>query len=181
MQEIDDMELVKRAQAGDIAAVGELYDRHRTKIFRYIRSKVFNAHLAQDLTGDVFLRMVDHLPEFRPMGVPFSAWLYQIARNLIIQHGQKENKSQIVSLVHANNVSRNKDNPALVVERKVEMEWVLQGLEKIDEFQREVIILRFIVGLSLKETAEMLNKTIAAVKSLQHRGILALQVTVVYV
>lgn len=180
MQETDDMELVKRAQAGNITAVGELYDRHRIKIFRYIRSKILNTQQAQDLTGEVFLRMVDHLPSFQPMGVPFSAWLYQIARNLVIKQVQKENKQQIVSLFHANSVSRSNDNPARIVERNMELEWLLQGLEKIDEFQREVIILRFIVGLSLKETAEVLDKTLAAVKSSQHRGIMALQVAVAY-
>ena len=180
MQELDDMELVERAQSGNIAAVGELYDRHRPQIFRYIRFRVANVQVAQDLTGEVFLRMVDHLPKFQPRGVPFSAWLYRIARNLIIKQGQKESKQPIVSLEYANNVGQNSNNPALVVERQLEMEWVLQGLERIDEIQREVIILRFIVGLSLKETAQVLEKTVAAVKTWQHRGILALQTALAY-
>ena len=180
MQELDDMELVKHAQAGNMAAVAELYDRHRPRIFRYIRFKVANAHVAQDLTGEVFLRMVDNLPGFRPMEAPFSAWLYRIAHNLVIKQGQKENQQPMVSLVNAQNISRRHDNPAHVVEQQMEMEWVLEGLEKIDESQREVIILRFVAGFSLKEAAEMLGKTVAAVKTLQHRGILALQVVLAY-
>lgn len=180
MQTLDDMELVKQAQSGSLTAVGELYDRHRLRIFRYIRFKTANTQIAQDLTGEVFLRMVDHLPSFQPRDVPFSAWLYRIAHNLTIKQGQQESKWAVVPLVHADHVSRNGDNPAHVVERQLEMEWVWQGLEKIDESQREVLILRFVAGLSLKETAAALERTVAAVKTLQHRGVLALQVALAY-
>jgi RNA polymerase sigma-70 factor (ECF subfamily) len=180
MQELDDMELVKRAQAGNAAAVGELYDRHQPRIFRYIRFKVAHTQVAQDLTGEVFLRMVDHLSSFEPRGVPFSAWLYRIATNLVIKEGQLESKQPLVPLVYANHISQNHENPTQVVERRLENEWLWQGLDKIDENQREIIILRFVVGLSLKETAGTLDRTVAAVKTLQHRGILALQAALAY-
>jgi RNA polymerase sigma-70 factor (ECF subfamily) len=180
MKELDDMELVKQAQSGNITAVGELYDRHRPRIFRYLRFKTANTQVAQDLTGEVFLRMVDHLPGFQPRGVPFSAWLYKIAHNLLLKQGQQESRQPLVHLVHADTVNQNGNNPALVVERQLEMEWVWRGLDKIDASQREVLILRFVAGLSLKETAETLAKTLAAVKTLQHRGILALQAELAY-
>ena len=180
MKEIDDMELVRQAQSGSVTAVGELYDRHRSRIFRYIRFKTGNKQVAQDLASEVFLRMVDHLPAFESRGVPFSAWLYRIAQNLVIKRWRQASKHPNVPLDFADNVSQNGDNPALVVEQQLEMEWVQQGLENLDESQREVIILRFIAGLSLKETAEALEKTVAAVKTLQHRGILALQATLKY-
>jgi len=180
MKDIDDMELVRQAQSGSVTAVGELYDRHRSRIFRYIRFKTGNNQVAQDLASEVFLRMVDHLPNFQPRGVPFSAWLYRIAQNLIIKQGQRASKHPNVPLVFAENVSQNGNNPVAVVEQQLEMEWVWQGLENLDENQREVIILRFIAGLSLKETAEALEKTVAAIKTLQHRGILALQATLKY-
>lgn len=177
MQEVDDMELVKQAQAGNLSAVGELYDRHRPKIFRYIRFKTANTQVAQDLTGEVFLRMVNHLSTFEPRGVPFSAWLYRIARNLIIKEGQQESRHSTVPLGYVDdlNHNHNQDNPAVVVERRLQMERVWQGLEKIDDNQREVLMLRFIAGLSLKETARTLDRTVASVKTLQHRGVLALQ------
>lgn len=180
MQELDDLELVKQAQMGNIAAVGELYDRYQPRIFRYIRFRVSTLQAAQDLTGELFLQMVNHLPDFRPMGVPFSAWLYRIAHNLVIKQSQREDQQVAVPLVYANNMSRNHDNPAYLVEEQLEKERLAHGLEKIDKNQREVIILRFIVGLSLKETAQMLEKTVAAVKTLQHRGILALQVALTH-
>lgn len=176
MQELSDKTLVERAQNGDERAVGELYDRHRTRIFRYVRARVYDTLLAQDLTGEIFLRMVANLPNYRVMEAPFTAWLYRIAHNYVINYSQKENRRQLVPVAYANNVSRRQDNPAVIIERQLELEWIQQGLERIDETQREVLILRFLVGLSLKEVAQTLDKTVAAVKSLQHRGVLALQV-----
>lgn len=176
MQELDDMELVKQAQSGNIEAVGALYDRHRQRIFRYIRANTSNTQLAQDLTGEVFYSMVNGLPNFEPRGVPFTAWLYRIARNLIIKDSQQASKQVTVPLVHAEAVHQNGSNPALVIEQQLQMEQLLQGLETLDESQREVVVLRFIVGLSLKETAVTLERTVGAIKTLQRRGVLALQV-----
>ena len=176
MQELDDMELVKQAQSGNIDAVGDLYDRHRQRIFRYIRANTVNIHVAQDLTGEVFYSMVNALPGFEPRGVPFSAWLYRIAKNLIIKESQRENKQTMVPLADAEAISLNGSNPVSVVEQQIQMEQILQGLEGLDEAQREVVVLRFIVGLSLKETAETLDRTVGSIKTLQRRGVLALQV-----
>lgn len=176
MQELDDMELVKQAQSGSVEAVGDLYDRHRQRIFRYIRANTGNTYVAQDLTGEVFYAMVNALPSFEPRGVPFSAWLYRIAKNLIIKERQRESKQTMVPLADAELVSQNVGNPVSVVEQQLQMEQILQGLAGLDEAQREVVVLRFMVGLSLKETAEMLDRTVGAVKTLQRRGVMALQV-----
>ena len=176
MQELDDMELVRQAQSGNVDAVGDLYDRHRQRIFRYIRANIKNTHVAQDLTGEVFYAMVNSLPAFEPRGVPFSAWLYRIARNLIIKESQKETKQAIVALADAETMSQNGSNPVSVVEQQLQIEQILQGLEGLDEAQREVVVLRFIVGLSLKETAETLDRTVGSIKTLQRRGVIALQV-----
>jgi RNA polymerase sigma-70 factor (ECF subfamily) len=179
MQEVDDMDLVRQAQAGQIHAVGELYDRHRLRIFRFIRCKVANTQQAQDLTSEVFLRMVNHLADFEPRGVPFTAWLYRIARNLIIQDGQEAAAAAVVPLGQAEEM-RSSDNPAAAVEQQWQIEQVWQGLENLDPAQREVIVLRFVNGLSLKETAEALDRPVATIKTLQHRGILALQLALAY-
>ena len=176
MQELDDMELVKQAQSGNIEAVGELYDRHRQRIFRYIRANTTNTQVAQDLTGEVFYRMVNALPGFEPRGVPFSAWLYRIARNLLIKESQQASKQATVPLTQASAIHQNGSNPAVVVEQQLQLEQVLQGLENLDESQREVVVLRFIVGLSLQETAVTLERTVGAIKTLQRRGVLTLQV-----
>jgi RNA polymerase sigma-70 factor (ECF subfamily) len=177
MHDLSDAELVERAQNGAPEAVGLLYDRHHTRIFRYLRARIYDTHLAQDLTGEVFLQMVAHLPDYRSTGVPFSAWLYRIAHNHLVNHiGRKENQYQHVPLVWVGSLGHKDDNPAQVVERQLALEEVQQALERIDETQREVIILRFWLGYSLKEVAALLDKTVAAVKSQQYRGLLALEV-----
>jgi RNA polymerase sigma factor (sigma-70 family) len=95
LQNINDAELIKRAQnrrgkpTAGAEAVGELYDRYQESVFRYIWSRVSNPQLAEDLTGDVFTRMVVNLPKYRYTGAPFKAWLYSIARNLVIDNYRK--------------------------------------------------------------------------------------------
>lgn len=97
----NDADLVKRAQGGDVDAVGELYDRHHESIFRYVQSRVYDRDLAEDLTGEIFTRMVTSLPGYRLRGIPFRAWLYRIARNLVVDHYRKESGRVSVPLYHA--------------------------------------------------------------------------------
>ncbi len=171
-----DNALVKRAQAGETAVIGELYDRHQDRIYRYIWSRVGNQQLAEDLTGDVFERMVANLPSYQIGKTPFHAWLYQIARNLIVDTYRKEEHRQTEPLETA---AAQPDGSVMVqtaVEQKWAVEQVHHALEVIDPIQREVIILRFMVGMSIQEVALTLEKTVGAVKTLQHRGLKALRV-----
>lgn len=177
MEELSDAELVERAQKnGDLAAVGELYDRHYIKIYRFVRARIFDTQQAQDLTGEVFLKMVAHLPDYQVTAVPFTAWLYRIARNHVINEmGRKENQYEDVPLFHASQTAGQTDNPAQQVEQKLMLEEVQRALRFIDETQGEVVLLRFLLGFSLKEVAELLGKSVGAIKSLQHRGLAALE------
>jgi RNA polymerase sigma-70 factor (ECF subfamily) len=170
-----DADLVRRAQGGDVEAIGELYDRHHTRIFRYLWSRVRDVQLAEDLTGEVFVRMVTHLSDYRSRGVPFRSWLYRIAHNLAMDHGRKQSQRQIVPLYHAEGVDGGGQDPVSTVERQLTVERVEQALDEIDPIQQQVVVLRFLVGLSLREVAATLDKTVAAVKSLQHRGLVALR------
>lgn len=171
-----DQELVEQIQNGSSEAVSMLYRRHRPAILRYVQARVYDWQQAQDITGEVFLRMVAHLPQYRLTGAPFSAWLFRIAHNHLVNHYQQTKRTELVPISYADNSSRPEDNPAWLVENQLEMDWVQQGLQQLDQAQQEVIVLRFLVGLSLKEVAHALDKSVAAVKTLQHRGILALRV-----
>lgn len=172
----NDADLVKRAQGGDVNAVGELYDRHHESIFRYVQSRVGERNLAEDLTGEIFTRMVTSLPGYRLRGIPFRAWLYRIARNLVVDHYRKESGRLSVPLYHAESTGEAGGNPASIIEQKLTLERVQRVLARLDPSQQEVVVLRFLLGLSLREAALTLNKTVAAVKSLQHRGLKALRV-----
>lgn len=182
MPESSDAELVERAQGGDVAAVGELYDRHHQDFFRFAWSRLGDRQAAEDLTGELFTRMIKGLPAYRRREVPFRAWLYRIAQNLVVDHWRKHGRYEQVSLLQAEGeaqlTSEDGRSPhvEIAVEERLSLERVRRALEKIDESQREVVILRFLVGLSIKETAGMLEKSIPAVKSLQHRGLAALRI-----
>ena len=172
----EDNALVERAQAGETAVIGELYDLHQERIYRYIWSKVGNQQLAEDLTGEVFMRMVSSLPTYKVGQTPFHAWLYQIARNLIVDTYRQEAHRQTEPL---DNIVNHQDGAVMVqtaVEQKLDIEQIHEALDLIDPIQREVIILRFMVGMSLQEVAFTIDKTVGAVKTLQHRGLKALRV-----
>jgi len=158
-----------------MAAVGKLYDRHYTRIFRYLWSRLRDPHLAEDLTGEVFARMVRDLPNYRSTGVPFKAWLYRIAHNLAVDHQRAASRHESVPLYHAEGLNANDADPGRTVERKLTVERVVAALETLDPTQQEVVVLRFLAELSLREVAAALDKTVAAVKSLQHRGLVALR------
>jgi RNA polymerase sigma-70 factor (ECF subfamily) len=177
LQNISDVELIKRAKnrkndpAAGAEAVGELYDRNHEAIFRYIWSRVSDPQLAEDLTGDVFTRMVINLPKYQYTGRPFSAWLFSIAHNVVIDNYKKANSRNQVPLEEVINTHASGHDPAQIVEKQIFVERIETGLKKLTPFKQDVIILRFIVGLPLQEVASILGKTISSIKVTQHRAI----------
>lgn len=177
MQNIIDTDLIKLAKnrqadpAAGTAAIGELYDRYHELIFRYIWSRVTDLQLAEDLTGDVFTRMVINLPKYRPTRVPFLAWLYRIARNLVIDNYRKMASQNQLPLEQAKNISTDEQSPAEMVENQIIIEQIQVALQKLKPFKQDVLILRFIVGLPVKEVASILGKTSSSIKVTQHRAL----------
>jgi RNA polymerase sigma-70 factor (ECF subfamily) len=170
-----DHELVAHAQGGNVDAIESLYDRHRTNIFRYIWSRVGEQRLAEDLTGDVFMRMLAALPDYRATERPFRAWLYRIAHNLLVDHIRKEKQHASIPLDAIKTRHANGSDPMTALERRSDAQRVHDALSKLDTAQREVIVLRFLCELSPQEVAQILGKTEAAVKSMQHRSLAALR------
>lgn len=170
-----DTDLVLEAQSGDASAAGQLYDRNHLAIFRYIYARTSHRQVAEDLTGEVFTRMVRHLPEYEERGIPFRAWLYRIAGNLVKDHYRSNEKVPLPISV-AEEVTAPVTSPDSVVEQTLTLASVQQALATIDETQRDVVILRFLAGMSLKEVAATLDRSVGAVKSLQHRGLAALRI-----
>ncbi|MFC1996148.1 RNA polymerase sigma factor [Chloroflexota bacterium] len=177
MQNINDAELINRARnrrndpTAGAAAIGELYDRYHESIFRYIWSRVSDQQLAEDLTGDVFTRMVTHLPKYRNTGVPFQAWLFRIARNLVIDSHRKVSARKELPLESVINKSTGEHDPAQIVEEQIFIEQILSVLQVLKPIKQDVITLRFIVGLSLQEVAKVLGKTTGSIKITQHRAL----------
>lgn len=177
MQNLSDAELVERAQGGqnNLAsgsdAVRELYDRYQKPIFRYLWARVSDRHLAEDLTGDVFTRMVAALPRYRSNSGTFQAWLYRIAHNLLIDQYRKNRSKYEIPLEDIEYLGHPDQGPEQATEQGLFIEQVRKGLQKLDSVQQEILVLRFINGLSLQEAAAILGKSVGAVKIAQHRAL----------
>ncbi|MFZ6028718.1 MAG: RNA polymerase sigma factor [Chloroflexota bacterium] len=161
------------SQDTDSLSADQLYQAHHAHIFRFIWSRLHDVQQAEDLTGEVFYRMVSHLPGYRQRDIPFRAWLYRIARNLLIDHHRKER------ITHAPIETAEKKAGEVSAEERVEtlltLARVQQALTTLEPQLREAVELRFLAGLSLEEVALTMDKSVAAVKALQHRGLVALR------
>lgn len=167
----NDLILVEQAQSGDVEAVGLLFDKHYRSMFHYFFARVGQRQQAEDLAGELFTRMVHHLPSFQPTGVPFRAWLFRIAYNLTMDHFRVGNGKELSPLEQATTVAQPEQNPVRQVEQQMTSETLQATLETLVPEQRQVIVLRFLVGLSLQDTADVMERTLSAVKTIQHRGL----------
>ena len=168
--EIED--LVKRAQKGDNGAFAGLYEAFHAKIYRYVYFKVSDRVEAEDLTEEVFLRMLESINSFKWQGYPFSSWLFRIAHNRIIDHYRKKGRRRTVELDDAGSVvGANTDDMDRNLEVGLSIEQVGVAMQRLTQLQKEVITLRFAGGLSIAETAEAMGKKDNAVKALQHAAI----------
>jgi RNA polymerase sigma-70 factor (ECF subfamily) len=169
----DEEGLARRAQRGDKEAFTRLYETHFDKIYRYVILRVGKKVEAEDMTQQVFVKAYESIPSFKWKGVPFSAWLFRIAHNLVIDHVRKERKRPTVSFEES--LVASDSNPHLEVERRLDIEQLVSAMKHLTEAQREVISLRFAGGLSVAEVATVMGKTVGAVKALQHSAIISLR------
>ncbi len=165
------------AQKGESSAFEALYDHFYDQIFRYIAFKTSDSLIAEDLTEDVFLRMLESIGKFKPQGHPFSSWLFRIAHNRVIDHYRKRGRDKNVPLdTILTTVGESQSTLDTYVETKLAMREVNQAMENLTDLQREVLNLRFAGGLSIKETAEAVNRNENSVKALQHSAVKKLRV-----
>ncbi len=165
--------LVQQAQKGEPRAFEQLYEAHFDKIYRYIMLKVSAPADAEDLTQQVFVKALESIGSFRWRGVPFSAWLFRIAHNQVVDYYRKGTREGTLPLDEEIAVSP--ADPAALTERRLMMEQVATACRKLSEAQREVISLRFAGGLSVAETAQAMGKSEGAVKVLQHEALARLR------
>ncbi len=164
--------LVKDAQKGDAAALAALYERFFDQIYRYVSFKSGSRDEAEDITGDVFLKMLESIHSFKWQGHPFSSWLFRIAHNLIVDYFRRAARKKTVPLeAAAATVGTTPDDMDRVVETNLTMAEVRVAMKNLTSLQQEVICLRFAGGLSVSETASALGKNDNAVKALQHVGL----------
>jgi len=165
--------LVRRAQQRDQQAFAQLYEEHFDKIYRYVALRIGDRAEAEDITQQVFLKALQSIASFRWKGIPFSAWLFRIAHNQVIDCQRKKTKQATVP-IDDSAISFSSD-PQLLVEQSLNIEQLLSAAKRLTEAQREVISLRFAGELPVTQVAKIMGKSEGAVKALQHSAIVALR------
>ena len=153
---------IMQAKAGDMAAVRWLYVRYKDNVYGYVLSIVRDPYEAEDVSQHVFLKLLSVIERYEPRGVPFTSWLLRVARNVAVDH-LRARRSPPCAEVYG--VSEEVDDAGR------ERRWGLeQALEALPAEQRNVVVLRHLVGLSPGEIAIRMGRSEAAVHGLHHRG-----------
>ena len=178
MSEIaDDAELVARAKA-DAEAFGALYERYVKKIYNYVYYRTGDPHEAEDLTARVFQRAMVSLDRYTARGLPFSAWLYRIAHNLVANWHRDRGRRKIVAfneLAPGDLPAPRAEAPEALAESQEEKESLLSAIRGLPGERQQLLILKFVEQLSNAEIGVIMNRSEGSVKSLYHRTLLALR------
>jgi RNA polymerase sigma-70 factor (ECF subfamily) len=166
--------LLKRAKAYDSAALAELYDRYAPRMYSYIYRRVSDAALAEDLTSELFLRMLRAIQNERAWRDSFVAWLYRIAHNLVVDVYRRQDRLACVALDEGI-LPPAEDDPVQSVQDAEAQAKVRAAICQLTPEQQEVLALRFGEELTARETGHVLQKTTGAVEALQRRALAALR------
>jgi RNA polymerase sigma-70 factor (ECF subfamily) len=169
----EERDLVNRAKEYDQEAFAKLYEDNFDRIFRYIAIKVGNRMEAEDLTQQVFMKALKAISSYKWREVPFSAWLYKIASNQVVDYIRKKSRQPETELNE--DITATEDRPYKTAEKKMELEELSQALKKLTALQQEVISLRFSWEMPIAEVASIMGKKEGAIKALQHSAIKALR------
>lgn len=170
----DDEALVK-AIAGDKEAFGILYERYVGRIYTYIYYRTGNKHDAEDLTARVFYRAIEHIGRYHQRGVPFSAWLYRIAHNLVANWHRDRQRRQEVPIDEVVNLQTKLDPPEVAMLNRMDVERMMRVIQSLSPERQELIILKFVQELSNSEIGRIMQRSEGAIKSLYHRTLLSLR------
>lgn len=165
--------LLKRAKALEPGALAEIYERHVDPIYRYIYMRLRNPADAEDLTGQVFLKMIDALPAYRLQGVPFSTWLYRIAHNLVVDRYRRAGRAPI-ELSEQLPDSGPFGLPEVRLQTSEDRRRLAAAIGRLTDDQRQVILLRFIENVEVEQIARIMNRTRGAIHAMQHRALASL-------
>ena len=170
----DDMVLVARAKS-DPAAFGFLYERYVSKIYNYVYYRTGDHHEAEDLTARTFQRAMAHIGRYRERGVPFSAWLYRIAHNLVANWHRDQGRRKVMGLDDVTLIGQSRERPESVAETNEQRERLLAAIRRLPAERQQLLILKFVERLSNADIGQIMNRSEGAVKSLYHRTLMALR------
>lgn len=173
--EISDELVLSRAAIGDKEAFGVLYERYVTRIYNYIYYRTGNVHDAEDLTERVFLRALKHISNYQDRGIPFSAWLYRIAHNLVANWHRDNSRKKILQLEERTTKSSPSVHPEHEIIHLEERSALLELIRTLPAERQQLLILKFVEQLSNAEIGQIMGRSEGAIKSLYHRTLLALR------
>jgi len=163
--------LVELARNGDSEAFGQLYDHYHASVYRFLYYRVGSTTLAEDLTSETFFRALRSMSSFRWQGKDFGAWLMTIARNLTTDHFKAGRTRLEQTTEDMGSLDSSTEGPEGAVLAQLTNEALLAALSELPAEQRDCLVMRFLQGLSIAETAEVLGRSAGAVKQLQLRGV----------
>jgi len=161
--------LLERARLYDEQAIGELYDQYAARVYSYIYRRVQDAQLAEDLTSDVFIRVLEAIQSERFWHTSFRAWLYRIAHNLVVDYWRRQPAAAQLPL--EDDVLGSETACFFLGGAIVEQEELQRAVLRLTPDQQQVLSLRFGEQLKAQEVAEIMGKNVNAVESLQHRAL----------
>jgi len=174
-QEVSDEEALARASQGDQEAFGVLYERYVRRIYNYIYYRTGNPHDAEDLTARVFFRAIRHIGNYQDRGVPFSAWLYRIAHNLVANWHRDNSRKQEIPLEDIYNYKQDQHQPEAILLQVEEENALLKVIRQLPPERQQLLILKFVEHLPNAEIGQIMGRTEGAIKSLYHRTLITLR------
>jgi len=174
-QEYNEELILAHASNGDRDAFGQLYERYVERIFNYVYYRTGNLHDAEDLTARVFQRAMNHIRNYTDRGVPFSAWLYRIAHNLVANWHRDRSRKQEIPLDDLPVIPARGDHPERNLVRSQEQEALLRMIRRLPAERQNLLILKFVENMSNAEIGQIMGRSEGAVKSLYHRTLLSLR------
>ncbi len=167
--------LLERALQADPQALTAIYDQYVERIHSYIYHRVGQPELAEDLTAQVFIKMLEAIRSGRGWRTTFVGWLYRIAHNLVIDHYRRRSRATFIDIDDAGPIRATDGDPVGATESMLDREHLRAALDLLTEEQAQVITLRFLEDRSIAEVADTMEKTEGAIKALQYRAVLALR------
>lgn len=166
--------LVEQAKS-DAAAFGLLYEKYVQKIYNYVYYRIGNHHDAEDLTAKTFQRAMKHISRYEQRGVPFSAWLYRIAHNVVANWHRDRSRRKVIALDELALYHQRRRSPESFVEENEERGELLKVIRRLPADRQQLLILKFVEGMSNDEIGRIMKRSEGAIKSLYHRTLLALR------
>jgi RNA polymerase sigma-70 factor (ECF subfamily) len=166
-------DLLRRAKQYDKDALRTIYDDYAPLVYAYIYRRVGDPLLAEDLAGQVFVRVLSAIQRDRAWRISFRAWLYRIAHNVVVDYRRGQPDEPILQLDEDRRAAG--DDPAAELRDKLSRERLLAAVQDLTDDQQQVLVLRFGEGLTARQVAEVMGKSVSAVEALQYRGLASLR------